>query len=281
MLFRGRKIADGRLPRTRKALFFEQVKAHFVQLILLGGLLFLFAIPIHSFAILEELYMASLYGELGEGITPEQEVAAQYLSLQVRCVRGLINIPCLMLFSVGLSGAMRVICRHGWGEPVRFFPDFWKGIRENWKQMLAFSAVVGIVGAVTQIAYSNSTLTSDVTAFIMLFPVVIFLVVLLPVFGFMGVAISVYNSNMKMKWTLCLSMFVGNPLRTLLTVYGSLIIFFPLLIPDISAHLLGRMVATVLSPVVMLAWTLFTFNQMDVTVNYKEFPELVDKGLEK
>ena len=50
------------------------------------------------------------------------------------------------------------------------------------------------------------------------------------------------------------------------------------MIPSFYCHLFGRLLVTLLIPVILLGWTLFAYQRLDESINIRFFPELVGKG---
>ncbi len=52
----------------------------------------------------------------------------------------------------------------------------------------------------------------------------------------------------------------------------------PALIPNFYCHILGGLLDIVLTPFILLGWTLFCYNRFDAHINPQVCPELIGKG---
>ena len=265
------------LPNSRKTLFFDVLKIRSWQLFKMGLLILLFSLPIHMVALLEEVYTAQFYG--AEPHMSQQELTA--LTVAFGNIRALINIPLLMIFSVGFSGVSGMIRQCAWGENLSFWYHFRKGIRQNGLQMLLLAVITGAVNlfctACSGLSYTTQSLMSSYIVFI---PAVFAVSILLPIGAYMTVCIPVYSNRFGQNVKLGIVLYLKHWKKTIPVLLIWSILFISYYIPGFYFHMIGRLLASVFTPILMLGFSLFAYQRLDESVNQRFFPELVGKGIE-
>lgn len=266
------------LPGSRKAIFFDVLKLQGWQLFKMGLIILLFSFPIHIMALLEEIYIAQIY-------ETEPDFAVQelmILSVAFRNFCALINIPLLMLFSVGFSGISCIVRQYAWGENIAFWYHFRKGIRQNGFQMLLLAAIAGVVSLMctlcSGLAYTTESLMSSYLVYL---PTVFSVGFLLPVGAYMTVCIPVYSNRFHQNVKLCIILYLKHWKKTVFVLLLWSVLFIGYFIPGFYCHMISRIVASVLTPIVMLGFSLFVYQRLDESINPCFFPELVGKGVGK
>lgn len=133
MIFRKNKndkdYKPSHLPKNRIDSFKDILSLQFMTLFKLGLMLLLFGVPliIHQIILNISLYEIELAYSLGNISKPYAEQAIS----DTFNMGHLIRIPLLMLFGVGLSGALRILRQLIFQEPLFFFDDFKKGIKSH------------------------------------------------------------------------------------------------------------------------------------------------------
>lgn len=269
------------LPKNRREVFFDVLKLHWGKLLMMGCLMLLFAFPIHIYALAEDFYQMQLYATLSQIPTEEQAAAITSAILTFNLIRNAVNILLLMVFAVGLAGLARVIRQYAWGENVDFNHDFSLGIKQNAKQFVLVAFIAGMIAFICNyIANISSTIvSSEVYSWLGMIPAVLCAVILIPVAGYALVACSCYENKLRHNLKIGRVCYFRYLWRTLLACVCSLAVFVIQLLPFFWCHLIGRIVASVLIPEIMLGWYLFALGGLDETVNRKLHPELVGKGI--
>lgn len=266
------------LPTTRKGVFKDVVKLHFWMLVKLGLLLLLFSAPIHLLAGIEQIYVAYLHESIGTA-TPEAVAQVTYQSVFASNLRAAINIPLLMLFSVGFSGIMRIIRQYAWEENVGFRHDFALGVKQNYKQMLLLSFIVGLCNFIC-VFISNTSYTADnvFITYAVYIPMALG-VLAIPVAAYMTVCIPVYSNTFMQNLRVSFALYLKTFFKSLLAVLCAGALFITFFIPNFYVCFFGRIVATVLVPFGMLGYYLYALQQLDRYVNAGRFDSLIAKGL--
>ncbi len=271
------------LPKNRKEVFFDVLKLHWGKFIMLGCLTLLFALPIHLCAIAEDFCQMQLYATLPTNPTEEQSASVLSSLIMLNLIKNALNIVFLIIFSIGFSGLARVIRQYCWGENVDFNHDFLLGIKQNSKQFALIALIAGIVSFVCNylIQMSSTIVSSDIYEWLAIIPTALCAVFLIPIAGFALVACTCYENKLRHNLKIGRVCYFQNLWKTLLACICCLAIFFIQMLPFFWCHLIGRIIATLLIPEILLGWYLFALGRLDETVNKKLHPELVGKGIYK
>lgn len=117
------------LPDTRFKLFFELIKLRWTKLIQLSFQMTLFFAPML-------IWLVMNVTALGTALMEDSSNAAltlhSYLSVYLA-----INIPLTLIGALGLAGSIYVLQKWALDDQADAWPDFWVGIRQNWKQALS------------------------------------------------------------------------------------------------------------------------------------------------
>lgn len=265
------------LPSNRKEVFFDVVKLHFWDLVKLGLVLLLFAMPLHLLAIGEDIVAGSIYAQVQKA-TAEQQQGAYLTAMAVQLLRAVLSTVFVPFFAVGLSGMLRIIRQYSWGENVFLATDFIKGVRQNWKQVTQLQFLMGVIYTLSLLAQQLADISTGAVAWLLHIPMAVFILVILPVAGYAAAGIPVYSAGLLSHFRAGLQMYIKSLFPTLFGVLIAMMIYLPLMIPNLYVHIFGRMIATLLTPVALLGWCLFCYNQQDKYINQTAYPELIGKG---
>lgn len=264
------------LPSTRKEVFFDILKNHFGKICTLALIMFVFALPINVSAISADFYQASLIQSYQAGTISAEELTGQLLSFTN--TRGLVEILFFVLLGIGFSAVARVIRQFCWEENVWLKYDLVKGLQQNWLQYALLGLAVGIVrfGCAYML---NNMRTEGLFGYIRVIPTVLAVLLLAPMAAYASVTLCTYSSGLIKNLKVGFVLYIKYPLHTLGMIIACFAIYAVQLIPNIYCHIIGRIVSSLIIPIVMFVWFLYTYNRLDKSINPKMFPELVDKGL--
>lgn len=265
------------LPSNRKEVFFDVVKLHFWDLVKLGLVLLLFAMPLHLLAIGEDVVTGSIYAQVQKA-TAEQQQGAYLTVMAIQMLRALLSTVLVPFFAVGLSGVLRIIRQYGWGENVFLATDFVKGVRQNWKQVTQLQFLMGVIYTLSLFAQQLADISTGAVTWLLHIPMAVFILVILPMAGYAAAGIPVYSTGLLSHFRAGLQMYIKSLLSTLIGTFCTMAIYLPLLIPNLYVHIFGRVIATLLTPMVLLGWCLFCYNQQDKYINQAAYPGLIGKG---
>ncbi len=136
--------ARGTLPSNRWELFWDIFKGRFGKLIMINLLVGVFCIPLVMLFMFRNNALRNFGGfypfsqGLGLGyMAPVNMVGyAENIVVQVNAITFLALPIVAMILAVGLAGGAYVMRNMVWTEGVFMANDFWKGIKDNIKQML-------------------------------------------------------------------------------------------------------------------------------------------------
>lgn len=165
-LLMGKEKSEGyaraSLPSNRWELFWDIFKGRFWKLVGINILTLLFCIPLLALVILR-LMMLSGAGSampvtqgfgIGYGAPYSFSGLAEQTAFGVNLV-SLIFLPIVFIIAaVGLSGATYVIRNMVWTEGIFVANDFWRGIRQNVKQLIAIAIIYSILFYIIQLTLS-------------------------------------------------------------------------------------------------------------------------------
>lgn len=265
------------LPKNRREVFLDVLKLHFWDMVKLGLLLLLFALPLHLAAIGEDMIIGSIYAQVQKATTEQQQ--GGYLTiLAVRVARAAVSTVLTPVLTVGLAGAMRVVRQYGWGENVFLATDFIKGVRQNWKQLAGLQFVLGLIYTLTLLAQQLAYISTGLVLWLLHIPLAVFILVILPVAGYAAAGIPVYSAKLGNQLGAAVRMYIKELFPTILATFCAMLIYLPLLIPNLYVHIFGRVIVTLLTPFVLLGWCLFSYDKQDKHINPGQYPELIGKG---
>lgn len=268
------------LPHNRKELWLDVVKLHYLELIIIGMVMFVFAMPMILNMLATDVYTAEMSGQLSETAPREQYMAVLESVSAAQITSAAVNIPLFAIFAIGLSGLLRITRQYAWGEVVTPTHDFVVGIKQNIKQTVCLAGITGIVYAACQyISYLAKINENPVAHSVSSACIMLAVFFLLPVGAYMLVCIPVYNNTFAQNFVQGFALYMKAPVKTLVGLMGFGGLFLLFLIPNTVVHFALTVLLVLGSPFLLLGWFLFTYNQMDRFINNEKHPELVNKGL--
>ena len=145
--------ARASLPSNRWELFWDILKGRFGKLVIINLLMLIFFIPL--FLVIFFHYSAMIsYGAnapFGQGFGVGYQAATsligfpETINFNVNLIVYLLLPVAFMIAAIGVSGGAYVIRNMIWTEGIFVANDFWRGIKQNIKQMLLVSFLYGIL----------------------------------------------------------------------------------------------------------------------------------------
>lgn len=275
-----RDFTEDMMPRTRKEVFFDVWKLHWFDLLKLGFLLLIAFLPALAITVINDTYEAKLMTEIGTNASQEVMQSIRTAAISFRSSNAFIQVPLYMLFSIALAGALRVVRQYAWEEVVFFWRDLWVGIKQNWKQTIILSLLIGLQNAIGQYLNSMGAITQDSVLKTAggVFGGVTW-VICFPIYAYMLVEISTYSNTFMQNLKAAFALYAKAPLKTLLLLILLTAVFLLSFLPQFVCHMIGWMIGVLLLPVLLLIWFLFVLAQLDKHINPIYFPELIGRGL--
>ena len=192
----------------------------------------------------------------------------------------IVNILFLLLFAIGLSGALRVLRQYAWLENVHAPTDFVRGLRDNCRQLLTLAFLGGAASTLCLLVlFFSTSYRSGLAASVSLIPIGLSLLLGLPVLAIAVVMVPVYSNTLTAHLKNAFYVYTHAPFRVLLALLCGSLLWVPTLIPNLYFHLFGGIVVVVLLPIFLLAWTLFCYGLFDQWINPACCPELIGRGI--
>lgn len=264
------------LPATRRAVFLDVLTLHWKELLLLGLILLLFYLPLLLCSVFRDLFISGLYSTL------QQESADQSWGNMLIYLDVGYALLCTMLtavFAVGLSGVSRVIRQYAWLENVHISTDFGKGLRDNYKMSAGLCLLAGLIYTLClTVYYTAGSYSSFLLSCLSMVPIGLSLLVMFPILAIAAVMVPVYTNRLTGLLKNAFLVYSRTLCKTLLFLLPCLTLYIPALLPNFYCHIFGSMGAILLTPFVLLAWTLYCYEQFDRFINSTVCPELIGKG---
>ena len=145
--------ARASLPSNRWELFWDIVKGRFWKLVILNLLVLIFFIPLFLLFFYRSAVVANFGASLpfaqGFGVGYQAPLSLvgteQQITFNVNFFSYLFLPVALMIAALGVSGGAYVMRNMVWTEGIFVANDFWRGIKQNIKQMLLIALLYSIV----------------------------------------------------------------------------------------------------------------------------------------
>lgn len=267
------------LPQTRRAVFLDVFKLQWRKLLILGGILVLFVLPLIILNLLRDGYAIGLFYSVEQaGEDVKNQAGFQLLFADVW--KSVLQIIPFMVYSIGLSGVMRVLRQFAWGENVYIPTDFGRGVKDNFRPMLLLSFLAGAVLAVCHLLYYLAVrYQTDTMWMVCIIPIAFSALFVLPVFTISMVMIPVYNNPLLQIFRMAFLVYIKGFGKVLLGVVLTVALSVIGMLPNTFCHFVFGLVATVSAPTILLGWTLYCYNRFDKDINPIICPELIGRGL--
>ncbi len=264
-----RKIKDNdfledELPSSRPELFWDIVKNEFRKLFFVSGALIVFALPFLAAHFFLDYELIALEGQEASSSWPH------YVFL-------IVNPFLTAIFGIGVAGSLRIIKRLSYMEPVFLWDDFKKGVRQNVKQCLLFSFLIGLFFSICYLFRVN-----DPSSFLSNIPLGVFALIVFPCLMFAYPVIGTYATKISETFSLSSRLYPKAFLTNLIPLALFLSVYFFELIPDlVLKYALILLFLLLLSPLLFLGFFLYSSYLFDKFINKEKYPELVGRGIKR
>ena len=263
------------MPHTRRQIFLDLLKNQKRQMVSLSMLLFVFLLPLVVDILLFNMYII--------GIDVGQEgYASTVFSLIFYMM--IIAIPCVMIGFVGLGGLAHVCKNIAWQNAVLFGPEFFAGIKKNWKQSLVFGFIWGIslfllvVGCLFMVrtqAGSDQPWVQSVGIGLCITQFVILSIICVYALTYS----CYYQNTIWQVFRNSFVFFVAKFFKNLALFVLTTGLVVGLMFVDFIAQIVIIIVIAFLSSFMMIAWTLLSHEAFDQYINKQNYPDYYKKGL--
>ncbi len=259
------------MPHNRIEVFFDCIKNEWRKIINCCCLLFLFSLPLLISLLLKDTILLSMVSN--------NEAAEAIKSTKM--LFSLIHSLCLLIFSIGLAGFLKIIKLLSWQEPVFIKTDFMVGIKENAKECVMISVIASIILIFT--TYIDTYINSSIVY--LLFAVA--LLILLPITILTVYQSIIYKDSLMALIRNSFIFYIKSLFKTLL---ASLIAVAPILITllltiigapitVIGKYITYSLYFLIYLPISLFCLFLYCCSVFDKVKNKKYFPKIYDKGV--
>lgn len=145
--------ARASLPSNRWELFWDIVKGSFWKIVLINVLTVIFLIPFFLLFVFRSIGLSNLGASfpyslpfgIGYGAPVSFSGIAEGIVFNVNSIVFLFMPIAMIIGSLGISGGAYVIRNMIWTEGIFVANDFWRGIKQNYKQILLITIVYSVV----------------------------------------------------------------------------------------------------------------------------------------
>lgn len=263
------------LPHNRRQIFLDLIKTQKRQMVSLSMLLFVFLLPLVVDILIFNMFIIG---------TPASEPNYSSIIFSLILYMMIIAIPCSMVGFIGLAGLAHVCKQIAWQNAIMPGPEFFVGIKKNWKHALVFGFVWGIslfllvAGSFfmlrTQQASEQPWVQSMglglcITQFIILSIICVY-----------TLTYDCYYTNSAWQvFRNSFVFFVAKFFKNLLLFVLTTGLVVGLMFVDFIAQIVIIIVIAFLSSYMMIAWTLLSHEAFDKFINKANYPDYYKKGL--
>lgn len=267
------------LPHNRKELFFDIIKNHYRDLMVIGLILLAFSIPLLVVSFFSDYQIFIL------GTKDLEEATYNQYVISYSFYMNLFKALALSILGVGVGAVIKVIKNLCYLEPVFLGYDLKSGLKNNWLSMSVLFFIIGIFNAATMLLIQNLLLIEALwaSAVIGVTLTVVFMI-LYPPLMLMIPHISIYTNKFHKRLFSSFFMYV----RYFLPTLGIFILvglpFLLFLIPEpyfIFKYMAFAILCIFLIPICYVIVFLYSSHVFDKCINQYHFPELVDKGINR
>lgn len=261
------------LPSTRKEVFFDLLKYRKMNLFALSCYTFMFFIP---------LAIDLFYFNYLESMAIIAEKYEYLFSLIFYSM--LIMLPCMVIGFIGFAGAFYTAKRMVWQEGISLASDFFRGIKENWKDALINGVIFGLVLFGLVVGGSYLLIYAPVTPVVRgigLGALILFFLVFGMVIALHFTQCVYYENSYGVTFKNSFSFLGLLNWKVLLVFLFSTGVVVALGLFNLITLAIGLILFAFTNSVVIILYTLISHAAFDKYINKEYYPEMVNKGLYK
>ncbi len=261
------------LPSTRKEVFFDLLKYRKMSLFALSCYTFMFFIP---------LAVDLFYFNYLESMAIIAEKYEYLFSLIFYSM--LIMLPCMVIGFIGFAGAFYTAKRMVWQEGISLASDFFRGIKENWKDALINGVIFGLVLFGLVVGGSYLLIYAPVTPVVRgigLGALILFFLVFGMVIALHFTQCVYYENSYGVTLKNSFSFLGLLNWKILLVFLFSTGVVVALALFNLITLAVGLILFAFTNSVVIILYTLISHTAFDKYINKEHYPEMVNKGLYK
>lgn len=266
------------LPHNRKQLFFDLLKHQKRFLVSLSMLTFVFLLPL----VVDILIFNQFIIGAGLSISDSNELSSTVFSLILYMM--IIAMPCCVVGFIGLGGLAHVCKNIVWQEGVITGPDFFKGIKKNWKQSIfigliwSISLFILVVGSIFLLRTQQASSVPWVLSIGVGLCIVQFIVI--SIVCVYALTYSCYYVNsLRIVLRNSFVFFTAKFFKNLLLFIFTTGLMVGLMFVDFIAQVVIIAFLAFFISFMMIGWTLLSHEAFDQYINKTNYPDYYKKGL--
>ena len=265
------------LPLNRRQQFFDIIKNDWKTLLWMGLILLFFSFPYLTVDVLHWFIKLNLPDQLKADGGTDAMVASGIMLTDI--IYEATLVVATLFIAVPLAGIARVFKRLVHGEGVLFKNDFFDGIRLNVWQFIVLMFIYGVLRFVVQLVFIYIQGIPYMAEIVYGVSMAILYIVFVPILLFMFAEGSIYKMKFMMNFKNSSQLAFNSILWMMIFsalifgVYFMRYINHPILRVGLDALII------LLSPLYLLALSLFTMSRFDKYINQENYPDIYRKGL--
>lgn len=262
-------------PKTRREIFLDLIKTQKRQMVSLSMLFFMFLLPL----VVDILIFGIFISNIPFDTENYSSIVFSFIFYMM-----IIAIPCSMLAFLGLSGLAQV-CKHiAWRDGVLEGPEFFVGIKNNFKHALVFGFIWGVSLFLLVIGslFLYRTHVSSELPWVHYVGIGLCIVqfIVLSIVSMHAINYDCYYSNtFREVFKNSFIFFVARFFKNLVLFIFTIGLVVGLCFVAFIAQIVMILVIAFLSSYMMIAWTLLSHDAFDQYINATNYPEYYRKGL--
>jgi len=261
------------LPQTRKELFVDIVKNHFLDLFNIGLLLLVFSIPIFGAIIYKDAMYAAIREQFISLLIDETTYKDSLMT--VYYIYNAVMVFGFVVFSLGLAGSLRIIRNLCWLKPVFFMHDFLIGIKKNGLYYSIIAFVCGLIHFAIQMSF---LIQSEMI--IKSIPLGVAIILIFPVLFISFSMIQIYTNKLLSIIRLSFLIFVRSFLIHILFSICFIAVFFIYYIPFVVVvYVVLAVYILAIFPFLLISFHLYNLSRFDKYINKENEKEIYMLGL--
>lgn len=262
------------LPKTRKQLFVDILKLHFIDLLKIGLIFILFSIPLFASIIIKDLFTLSLLDQYNASLITLEQYKNNLLFTFY--LFNSIEVVALLILSFAFMGSFRIFRELCYLRPVFFNQDYITGIKKNFKNYLIDFFIIGMIYFGINLCF-----ILDVDPLIKMIPLIISIFLILPVIFISLVMGQIYTDKYFSLIKKSFILFTRGFLYYLLFSLGFISVFFITLIPLlIIKYILFVIYFLFIVPILSIGFICYNNYIFDKYINKEHAKSLYKLGLE-
>lgn len=266
-LYSTKQFSENDLPSNRREVFSDVLKLHYFELIKIGLIILLFALPLFIINFFKD-YSFIIAHESGE---------SNNIILIILCI---VEVFGVLLLAIPAAGLGKIFREYAWLEPVFFANDFKTSLKDNIKPTFISFLLIAILNLIFNLIYYflNNGL---IIAIPFGFNIAVFFPILMHAIFVNFIYTNKYWVNFKLACFFYLKHLPSTMLCIILICAFKIYDLFQFanIIAILTKNFVFIIILLFIMPMILLGTQLNELRIFDKHINSVRFPELVNKGI--